>query len=555
MEPDEGTRSLEFDLVLACVRWPQETVDSARIRELARHGIRWPHFLEIVQHHQVASLVSRNLTSAGEAVPQESLTNLRRLAIENAHICFQGISELVRLIRLFDQRGVAFRVLKGAPLAIEAFGDATLRGSGDIDLLIGEKDIPNADTILRSEGYLPMEPEAWHSPRRMRSYIEHQKDFTYENRQNGIVLDLHWRLFRNRWLPSNAAMDEAGLAWVQLGTERIPALPVEQLFLYLCVHGALDGWLRLKWLADIGALLRRFSPQQIHMITQAAAAQQILPEVSAAILLCQQKLGFDRAPAECLSPQEPSVARILRFAERLMASNQHCPVRERISSGSWFRNEFSLHSTSRYRAALIRRSLFRPRLWRQISLPDRLFPLYALLSPFEWVVFRLQRLTARLLHSSRRQQLPSSSTPRRVVLGRFFKLAPADLGLLAEAMVLLAFFRVALRLFPVQRLTARMGTADSTLTAPQEERALRTLRRIEWAIGAVVRHGPFTFVCFPQSLAAYFMLRRRHIHSQLFYGVAREEKQLKAHTWIKVGDRTVVGGETESLFTVLAIFP
>jgi hypothetical protein len=51
------------------------------------------------------------------------------------------------------------------------------------------------------------------------------------------------------------------------------------------------------------------------------------------------------------------------------------------------------------------------------------------------------------------------------------------------------------------------------------------------------------------------MLRRRHIASQLFYGVAREANQLKAHTWIKVGDRIVVGGDAASSFTVLATFP
>jgi hypothetical protein len=70
-----------------------------------------------------------------------------------------------------------------------------------------------------------------------------------------------------------------------------------------------------------------------------------------------------------------------------------------------------------------------------------------------------------------------------------------------------------------------------------------------------VRHVPFTFVCFPQCLAAYFMLRRRHIASKLFYGVTRDADQLKAHTWVKVGDRTVVGGELESRFTVLTTFP
>ena len=79
--------------------------------------------------------------------------------------------------------------------------------------------------------------------------------------------------------------------------------------------------------------------------------------------------------------------------------------------------------------------------------------------------------------------------------------------------------------------------------------------RVPWAIGAVVRHAPVTFVCFPQSLTAYFMLRRRRIASQLFYGVARHDQRLTAHTWVKVGDRTIVGGEVAPAFTVLNMFP
>jgi hypothetical protein len=85
--------------------------------------------------------------------------------------------------------------------------------------------------------------------------------------------------------------------------------------------------------------------------------------------------------------------------------------------------------------------------------------------------------------------------------------------------------------------------------------ASRTINRVQWAIDAVVRHGPLTFVCFPRSLAAYFMLRRRRIVSKLFYGVAQGADQLTAHTWVKVGDCTVVGGEVESQFTVLHTFP
>ena len=389
----------------------------------------------------------------------------------------------------------------------------------------------------------------------MRSYIAHQKDFSYENPENGIAIDLHWRLFRNRRLPFNAGLDDAGLAWLQLGPERIPTLPSQPLFLYLCVHGALDGWLRLKWLADIAALLRKMSPEQLSATAQAAAERKILPEFSAAVFLCRQLLGFEQAPAQCLSPVHPAVVRILRLANRLLSSNDYCPVRDRISSTTWFMNEFLLHSSATYRLELIERSLFRPRLWRKLSLPDALFPIYALLSPLEWLTFRAQRLIDSLPHRTRGYASPAGGDPRRSLMARLARLAPADLALLAEAGMMLTFFRVALRFFSVQRLTSWMGKGEPAHPVARDEGALRTIRRVEWAVGATVRHSPLTFVCFPQSLAAYFMLRRRHIHSKMFYGVTREEQQLKAHTWIKVGDRTVVGGEAESLFTVLAIFP
>ena len=145
--------------------------------------------------------------------------------------------------------------------------------------------------------------------------------------------------------------------------------------------------------------------------------------------------------------------------------------------------------------------------------------------------------------------------PRPSLFMRFFGLGASELALLIEAGAMLTFFLVALKFLPMQRLTIWMGATHPANRMPEEEEAKATLRRVEWAIGAVVRHAPLNYVCFPQSLTAFFMLRRRSIPSKLFYGVARHEQQLKAHTWIKVGDRTVVGGEAESGFTVLAVFP
>jgi len=527
----EGSMNPEFDLVLACLRWPQEAADGDRIRSLAQQRIRWQYLLEIVQHHKVVPLFFRNLQSfAGGCVPDEAAAALRVEALANADSCLRRSRHLVQLNRRFREQQIDARIFKGIPLAITAYQDATLRDAGDIDLLVAEKDIFKAGEILEAEGYRRSEPRARLTPRRLRSYIAHQKDFAYEH-PGGTVIDLHWRLFRSAFLPANAGLAEAGEDWLDLATERIPTLPLQQLLLYLCMHGALDGWLRLKWLADIGVLLRTMTAEQLAWTATAAAEQQALPQFSAAILLCQDLLGSPAAPAGCLASKDRRVGHILTFSKRLMTSNQCRPVREQISSTRWFLNEWRLHNGLRYRLDLVERSLFRARVWEKVDLPDALFPLYALLSPFERLLFHLQK--------------------RFPLLQR----APADIGLAIEAGCMLAFFRVALNFLPVQKLTAWMGRpADESTSRLQGEEA-QILRRVEWSIDAVVRHFPVTFVCFPQCLAAYFMLRRRHISSKLFYGVTRDANQLKAHTWVKVGNRTVVGGDVESGFTVLATFP
>src|ERR1700679_1132444 len=203
-----------------------------------------------------------------------------------------------------------------------AFQDPALRARGDIALRGAERDIFRVEDIVRAYGYQRFEPRAHLTPRRLRSYLAHQKDFSYEHPTAGIVIDLHWRLFRNQFLPANAGLAEVGVDWLALGSERLPTLPVSRLLLYLCVHGALDGWLRLKWLADIGALLRSMTAEQLKATAEAAAQQQALPELSAAIFLCQEVLGNDDGsfpmPAGCLERSDKRVARIVDFGKRLM---------------------------------------------------------------------------------------------------------------------------------------------------------------------------------------------------------------------------------------------
>jgi hypothetical protein len=133
---------------------------------------------------------------------------------------------------------------------------------------------------------------------------------------------------------------------------------------------------------------------------------------------------------------------------------------------------------------------------------------------------------------------------------------PADLLLVLEALALLAFFRVCLALVPVRRIIKAI-TPNRVVTKPAEneipsEHDLEAARKVEWAVSAAARHSFVEFVCFPQTLTGYTLLRWRGVPSTMVYGVARSpDGELIAHTWLEVGDKIVTGGDNAAEFTTV----
>jgi hypothetical protein len=130
----------------------------------------------------------------------------------------------------------------------------------------------------------------------------------------------------------------------------------------------------------------------------------------------------------------------------------------------------------------------------------------------------------------------------------------ADLLLAGEALALLAVFRAALWVMPVRKIIGAVtrGRADKSNRSKVGETSQTrlTARRVQWAVSAAARHSAVEFVCFPQALAGYTMLRRRSVPSTLVYGVARSPAgELLAHTWLVVGEDIILGGEAAKDFT------
>jgi hypothetical protein len=128
---------------------------------------------------------------------------------------------------------------------------------------------------------------------------------------------------------------------------------------------------------------------------------------------------------------------------------------------------------------------------------------------------------------------------------------PADFFLAAEAFLFLTLFRVCLAVIPVRRILRAItrGPASIYPSTPTEPE-IATALRIRWAVESVTRNAIPRFVCFPQTLAGYTMLRLRRVPSVMVYGVARSPQgNLLAHTWLTLGDRIILGGEGSAAFT------
>jgi len=128
-------------------------------------------------------------------------------------------------------------------------------------------------------------------------------------------------------------------------------------------------------------------------------------------------------------------------------------------------------------------------------------------------------------------------------LARFRALAPAERRTLLSAMALLPLFRVALRLYGLQPLQARLhrkirpGSAQPGLDDLKRNGAL-----VNSAAGVVL--GPAN--CLTRSLYLWWLLRRRGVQCQLRIGVRLAAGALEAHAWVEhagvpINDREDVG--------------
>ena len=267
----------EFQLVcLCCIR--QRTPDQEFDIVARSLRIDWSRFCAIVARHRVAGLVHEALVECGVSSPAEHryafAQDARRIALQG----IQFAAETKRLCALAEAAGIPVIVLKGAPLAQIAYGMVTTKHAKDIDLAVVPGDLAAMREMLTIAGYHADGPAA-------------NKDEPWYHSHKKAQVELHAALVDYpSWLhglPMQTALDRR---W-RCTSSDMPTLALNDLFAYLCVHGETHGWSRLKWLADLAALLAQRSPLEIVALHAYAATLGAERQAASALLLCATLLG------------------------------------------------------------------------------------------------------------------------------------------------------------------------------------------------------------------------------------------------------------------------
>ena len=261
----------EFCLLTCLARTTLKSDDSARAADLLRGELQWDKFLPLCWRHGLMPLVFNHLrTTFAEFVP---LTPLRKIREDFQHNAARNVMlarELCSVFEEFEERGIETLAYKGPAMAIQVYGDLSLRSFVDLDLLIRPADAALAGSVLAARGY---HPHLDLTPAQELMLFRSECDRVYLREGRNIVLELHWAVappFFGVGVDIEQVM--ADCIQIEICGRKIKVPSAEMLLLLLCVNGTKDLWTVLEPVSSLNELVRR--PPQLNWTRVIASGRE-----------------------------------------------------------------------------------------------------------------------------------------------------------------------------------------------------------------------------------------------------------------------------------------
>ncbi len=322
-QPAHVTFAPEFQLALDCCRWNFTAGGGAPVAPPP--GLDWSRFVELVRFHRIQGL-ARSALAVGTP-PDEALDELfadsRTIAAAN----LKAAAHCALLHEALRAAGIDVLFIKGLTLSALAYGDAFLKMSSDIDILVDPENVGPAAAVLRRTGHRLVVPREdadvirWHGT---------SKESSWLHAKSGLYVELHSALVDNPRLIPGIGMSSPRQEVPIGGVGTLPTLATDELVAYLFVHGASTAWFRLKWIADISALLHRRGPAEAERLYRFARNRRAGRAPAQALLLAGRLFALPLPPGVQDDIERDRLNRLLAASALRQMENAREPT-ERIA--------------------------------------------------------------------------------------------------------------------------------------------------------------------------------------------------------------------------------
>ena len=248
--------SLETQLVIGCSRTHLNGHHAARIREVLKHPLDWVFILGIASRNGVLPLVCWNLRqNFADVISPETQLLLSELLQKQTQKNLFLTHKLIEICGMLEKHEIPVLPFKGTTLAVQAYGNLALRDYCDLDVLVKPKHFDKAIKILSKNGFEPIGEINW--LKRNLLFFNNKKDVGLVGPDKMVHLELHWKLSGSHFaLPLEIDDLWKRLDKISLGGKDLYALPFNDLFVYLCLHGSRHAWAKFSWICDLHELIR-----------------------------------------------------------------------------------------------------------------------------------------------------------------------------------------------------------------------------------------------------------------------------------------------------------
>jgi hypothetical protein len=322
-----GPRRPEFRLLLACTT-PRLAPDAqCAVDDLLRQSLDWDYLLNLGTWHGMLPLLAHHLTARVNLVPAKISQFLLEYSSFNARGNLRLAAELLNISAALETCGIPHIPYKGVVLGEYLYGEITLRGAGDIDLIVRPEDASKAIACLRQLGF-----EDAHGLTEAQFAAAMRFGFEHSFTRNGLTVDLHWRVVQNYAWPSF----DLEKVWQRLvpftfyGRE-LPIFSPELMLAILCIHSAQHDWMHLKMFADISELLSKHPQLDWKIVDTLVADSQARRSMHVALKLSHAYLNA-KLPPQLIEEigRDQRVAEIASAVYSTLWTSAHDPTTTQI---------------------------------------------------------------------------------------------------------------------------------------------------------------------------------------------------------------------------------